>query len=82
MPLVRFSWNPLLVDVRRDACPRARWNSQTRAWTMTATEAEAFVAASHHRLEYCRMASEIVVDGEKWLVGFVQGAPLKGAQNV
>ena len=28
MPLVRFSWNPLLVDVRREACPRARSNSQ------------------------------------------------------
>ena len=81
MPVVRFSWNSQLVDVRREACPRARWNSQTRAWTMTATEAEAFVAAGHHRLEYCRMASEIVVDGEKWLVGFVQGAPRKAAQN-
>ena len=43
--------------------------------------AEAFVAAGHQRLEYCRMASEIVVDGEKWLVGFVQGAPRKAAQN-
>ena len=81
MPVVRFAWNPQLVDVRRAACPRARWNSQTRAWMMTATEAEAFVTAGHHRLEYCRMASEIVVDGEKWLVGFVQGAPRKAAQN-
>ena len=81
MPVVRFAWNPQLVDVRREACPRARWNSQTRAWTMTATEAEAFVAAGHHRLEYYRMASEIVIDGETWLVGFVQGAPRKAAQN-
>ena len=51
MPVVRFSWNPQLVDVRREACPRARWNSQTRAWMMTATEAEAFVTAGHHRLD-------------------------------
>ena len=39
------------------------------------------LAAGHHRLEYCRRASEIVVDGEKWLVGFVQGAPRRAAQN-
>ncbi len=52
MPVVRFAWNPQLVAVRREACPRARWNSQTRSWTMTAAEVEAFVAAGHVRLEY------------------------------
>jgi hypothetical protein len=81
MPVARFAWNPQLVDVRREACPRARWNSQTRAWTMTAAEVEAFVAAGHVRLEYCRMGGEIIVDGDKWLVGFLQGAPRKAAQS-
>ena len=49
MPVVRFAWNPQLLAVRREACPRARWNNQARAWTMTATEAEAFVVAGHHQ---------------------------------
>ena len=81
MPLVRFAWNPQLVEVRREACPRARWSSQTRAWTMTAAEVEAFVAAGHVRLEDRRMASEIIVDGDRWLVGFRQGAPRKATQS-
>jgi hypothetical protein len=77
MPVVRFAWSPQLVDVRREACPRARWDKTARAWTMTAAEAETFLAAGHARLELCRSAGEIAIDGNLWLVGFVRGAPYR-----
>jgi hypothetical protein len=75
MPIVRFQWDTQLVDVRRQVCPRARWDKLARAWTMTAAEAEVFIAAAHARLEFARCSSQIAVDGEHWNVGFVQGAP-------
>ena len=81
MPVVRFSWNPRLVEVRRQCCPQARWDKRRRAWAMTTAEAEAFVVAAHSRLEFCRLPGEIMVDGERWIVGFVQGAPSKIAQR-
>jgi len=48
---------------------------------MTTAEAEAFVVAAHSRLEFCRLSGEIMVDGERWIVGFVQGAPSKIEQR-
>jgi hypothetical protein len=42
---------------------------------MTAAEAEAFLAAGHARLAYCRTTARIVVDDARWLVGFAEGAP-------
>jgi hypothetical protein len=75
MPVVRFQWNPQLVDVRREVCPRARWDKATRAWTMTAEEAAAFLAAGHSRLEYARQRGQIAIDDAEWLIGFVRGAP-------
>jgi hypothetical protein len=30
MPIVRLSWNPQLVDVRRQSCPRPRWDKPRR----------------------------------------------------
>lgn len=48
-----------------------------RAWEMTAAEAETFIARSHAALDYGRCHTEIAVDGERWLVGFVQGAPCR-----
>jgi hypothetical protein len=77
MPVIRFAWDPQLVDIRRQACPKARWNKATRAWTMTTVEAEAFLAASHRRLEFGRSNSQITVDDEHWVIGFVQGASMK-----
>ena len=77
MPVIRFSWNPQLVEVRREACPRARWDKTARVWTMTTVEAEAFLIASHKRLEFGRSNSQIAIDDEQWLIGFVQGAPMK-----
>ena len=75
MPTVRFTWNAQLVDVRREVCPRARWDKAARAWTMTLSEAEAFVIASHTRLDLVKMHTEIAVDDVRWRVGFVSGAP-------
>jgi hypothetical protein len=77
MPVVRFAWNPQLVDLRREVCPRARWNKSARAWSMTSAEAEIFLTESHARLEFCRSASEIAIDEDRWLVGYVRGAPCR-----
>jgi hypothetical protein len=77
MPVIRFAWDPQLVDVRRQACPRARWDKAARAWTMTAVEAETFLAASHERLELGRSNSQIAIDDEQWIIGFVRGAPMR-----
>ena len=44
---------------------------------MSAADAEAFLAASHARLDFARRHGEIDIDGERWIVGFVQGAPYK-----
>ncbi len=46
---------------------------------MTAAEVEAFVAAGHVRLDYCRMASEIIVDGDKVARGIPPRCAAKGA---
>jgi hypothetical protein len=69
MAEVRFAWSPQLVDVRRQACPRARWNAQQRAWTMTDADGEAFLAAGHAQLTYTRTNFEIAIDGERWVIG-------------
>jgi hypothetical protein len=57
--------SPQLVDVRRQACPRARWNAQQRAWTMTDADGEAFLAAGHAQLTHTRTNFEIAIDGER-----------------
>jgi hypothetical protein len=75
MPTVRFAWNSTLVDVRRSVCPNARWNAKERTWTMTEQEAEAFLAASHARLRCAH--TEITIDGVRWTIGAVRGAPCK-----
>lgn len=78
MPMVRFAWCQILVDVRREACPQARWNKAAREWLMTEAEAEAFIAAGHQRLDFARMRGEIAIDGKTWILGFAQGAPGPG----
>jgi hypothetical protein len=82
MAEVRFAWSPQLVDVRRQACPRARWNAQQRAWTMTDADGEAFLAAGHAQLTYTRTNFEIAIDGERWVIGFVQGAPFRRTDTI
>jgi hypothetical protein len=80
MPVVRFHWDAQLVSVRREVCPRAKWDKAARAWTMTADEAAAFLAAGHARLSFARDTGQIAIDGEQWLIGFVQGAPSRSTK--
>ena len=75
MPSVRFSWSPMLVDLRREVCPSARWEKQGRHWVMSETDARAFVRAAQARLDFQRSHAQISVDGTIWVVGFVRGAP-------
>jgi hypothetical protein len=63
MPLVRFSWSPILVDLRREVCPSARWQKQGRHWAMSETEAQAFIRAAQARLDFQRSHAQIV-----WMV--------------
>lgn len=64
-----------MVAVRRETCPRARWDRARRAWSMTPAEADLFVQASHRRLAFARDNGEILVDEMRWIVGYVRGAP-------
>lgn len=77
MASVRFAWNPVLVDLRRDVCPGARWMKQGRQWLMSDSEATNFVQAAQARLDYSRSQAQICVDGTTWVVGFVRGAPYR-----
>ena len=75
MPVVRFAWSPMLVDLRREVCPSARWLKQGRHWVMSAPDAQAFIRAAQARLDFQRSHAQISVDGTIWVVGFVRGAP-------
>jgi hypothetical protein len=75
MASVRFRFDAQLVSVRREVCPRARWDKAIQTWVMTGEEAQAFLAAGHARLAYCRTTAMIVIDDQRWLVGFAEGAP-------
>jgi hypothetical protein len=77
MSVVRFPWNAQLIGLRREAAPHARWDKNTRSWTMAADEAKAFLAASHARLDFARTSSEVTVDGTVWIIGFKSGAPYR-----
>ncbi len=75
MAIVEFSWSPVLVDLRREVCPAARWQKQGRQWLMTEDAAAAFLNAAQARLDFARVSAEIRVNGAAWLVGFATGAP-------
>ena len=77
---VRFAWSPLLVELRREVCPNARWQKRDRQWLMSAEEAERFLGAAQARLEFAMQQQQIWVDGVLWVVGFVQGAPYRVAE--
>jgi hypothetical protein len=42
---------------------------------MTEAEPEAFIAAGHARLAFARYCVEIVIDADRWIIGFVEDAP-------
>ena len=77
MPVVRFAGSPMLVDLRREVCPSARWEKQGRHWVMSETDARTFIRAAQARLDLQRSHAQISVDGTIWLVGFVRGAPCR-----
>jgi hypothetical protein len=74
---VRFAWNPVLVDLRREVCPGAQWKQQGRQWLMSNEDATSFIRAAQVRLDYSRSQAEIRVDDTTWVVGFVRGAPYR-----
>ena len=77
MASVRFGWNPVLVDLRREICPRAQWQKNGRQWIMSDTEANTFVRAAQARLDFGKSQAQIRVDNVIWVVGFVHGAPYR-----
>jgi hypothetical protein len=79
---IRFAWNPVLVDLRREICPRAQWQKAGRRWIMSDTEADMFLRAAQVRLDFQRSQAEIRVDHVTWVVGFVRGAPYRVESEV
>nr|WP_294506278.1 hypothetical protein [uncultured Rhodopila sp.] len=82
MASIRFAWNPVLVEVRREVCPRAQWRKADRRWIMSDAEAEMFLRAAQARLDFQRSQAQIHVDEVTWLVGFVRGAPCRVGSEV
>ena len=75
MPAIRFAWNPLLVDLRREVSPGARWQRQGRCWMMSDAEAQRFVRAAQARLDFQKSQAQLRIDDITWVCGFVRGAP-------
>jgi hypothetical protein len=75
MASVWFSWSPLLVEIRREICPGARWQKEGRRWIMSETDAQAFLCAAQACLDVQRSHKQIRVDDTVWVVGFARGAP-------
>src|SRR6202162_3384453 len=75
MPTIRFAWNPVLVSLRREVCPGARWHRQGRYWLMSDVEAQTFVRAAQARLDFQRSQAQIRIDDISWVFGFLRGAP-------
>jgi hypothetical protein len=72
---IRFAWSPALVALRREACPRARWEKSARRWIMSDRDAQAFLRAAHARFEFSLSSTRIEIDNVVWIAGFAQGAP-------
>ncbi len=82
MASIRFAWNPVLIELRREVCPRAQWQKAARRWIMSEAEAEMFLRAAHARLDFQRSQAEVHVDDVTWIVGFVRGAPCRVESEV
>lgn len=81
MSVISFPWDAQLVSIRRETAPRARWDKATRAWSMTAAEATAFLEAAQARLYFARSQCTITIDGIVWMVGFTEGTPYRLAPS-
>jgi hypothetical protein len=42
MPNISFPYNDILISVRRQAAPAARWDAATKSWMMSAADLQAF----------------------------------------
>jgi hypothetical protein len=65
----------MLVDLRREVCPGARWQKNGKHWVMSEGDTWAFIRAAQARLDFQRSHAQISVDGTVWVVGFGRGAP-------
>jgi hypothetical protein len=77
MAIVKFPWDAQLVSLRREVCPRARWEKASRAWRMTDPDAETFLQAAQTRMDFARVTCTISVDDTNWVVGFTEGTPYR-----
>jgi hypothetical protein len=77
MPIVKFPWDAQLISVRREVCPRARWEKATHAWVMTNADAETFLQAAQARMSFARVHCTVTVDQTVWVLGFTRGAPYR-----
>jgi hypothetical protein len=77
MPTVKFPWDALLISIRRDVCPLARWEKTSRVWVMTDPEAETFLQAAQARMYFGRVTCNVTVDDVTWVLGFAADAPYR-----
>ena len=77
MPMVKFPWDAQLISIRRDVCPRARWEKASRGWVMTGSEAETFLQAAQARMDFARVKCTVTVDDIVWVLGFAKDTPYR-----
>ena len=77
MPTVKFPWDAQLIGLRRDVCPRARWQKTSRVWVMTNPDAETFLQAAQARMYFARVTCTVTVDDTVWLLGFATDTPYR-----
>jgi hypothetical protein len=77
MPMVKFPWDALLISIRRDVCPRARWQKTSRGWVMTDLEAETFLQAAQALMYSARVTCNVTVGSTVWVLGFAMGTPYR-----
>jgi hypothetical protein len=75
MPTIRFAWNQMLIECRREVCPGARWHRPGRYWLVNDAEGQTFVRAAQARLDFQRSQAQIRINDVAWFFGFVRGAP-------
>jgi hypothetical protein len=77
MPTVKFPWDAQPISLRRDVCPRARWEKTSRVWVMTNPDAETFLQAAQARMYFARVTCTVTVDDTVWLLGFATDTPYR-----
>jgi hypothetical protein len=77
MPTVKFPWYAQLIGLRRDVCPRARWQKTSRVWVMTNPDAETFLQAAQARMYFARVTCTVTVDDTVWVLGFAKDTPYR-----